>query len=147
MKYDRMCRVLRAWDRVGPILSIAPATPVVIIIIMMIMRVRMKRWDTACETLESSKVNQIALQSKIWRLFSLCGILRSRVKRLEKQEGRVGDEKWGQKLGWNCSKEAGVQEGANWKLTLAEEARKLTMIKVHTILSLLFCWSNMSWEG
>ena len=45
------------------------------------------------------------------------------------------------------SKEAGVQEGANWKLTLAEEARKLTMIKVHTILSLLFCWSNMSWEG
>lgn len=57
---------VRAWDRVRPVLSIAPATPVdVVVIIIMMMRKRMKRWDTACENLEYSKVKHISFQSKI----------------------------------------------------------------------------------
>lgn len=65
IKYDSMCKMLRAWDRVSPILSIATATPVDVVVIIIMMMRRMKRWDTACENLEYSKVKQIALQSKI----------------------------------------------------------------------------------
>lgn len=90
-----MCQVLRAWDRARPAVRIVPATLVAVVIIVM----RMKRRDTAYENLEYSKVTQIAFLSKIGRTFSLCGVLRSRVKRLSKQEGQVGNEKRGQSLG------------------------------------------------